>query len=97
MVIDCLSRSTFWTIIRQVVVYVFVVRDSVDRDPLGAEELRKEFRRREKERKPPSLIMMLLPCNHTEGTSPDCPPPRAQVADNALFFFFFKQKTAYEI
>ncbi|HEY3265614.1 MAG TPA: alkaline phosphatase family protein [Armatimonadota bacterium] len=30
----------------------------------------------------PSLCMLLLPCNHTSGTDPGFPTPRASVADN---------------
>ena len=30
----------------------------------------------------PNFIIMSLPCNHTEGTTPDFPTPRAMVADN---------------
>ncbi len=32
----------------------------------------------------PNLTYLTLPCNHTEGTSPDWPTPRAMVADNDL-------------
>lgn len=32
----------------------------------------------------PNLIVMALPCDHTEGTTPDFPTPRAMVADNDL-------------
>jgi hypothetical protein len=32
----------------------------------------------------PSLCMLELPCNHTEGTTPGEPAPRAHVADNDL-------------
>src|SRR5208282_1296348 len=32
----------------------------------------------------PHLIYMSLPCDHTEGTLPDFPTPRAMVADNDL-------------
>ncbi|PYV41477.1 MAG: hypothetical protein DMG06_16985 [Acidobacteria bacterium] len=53
-------------------------------DQQRADEFLKEFRHFEKEGNLPNLIMMLLPCNHTEGTSPDFPTPRAQVADNDL-------------
>ena len=53
-------------------------------DQQRADEFLKEFRRFEKEVNLPNLVMMLLPCDHTEGTSPDFPTPRAQVADNDL-------------
>ena len=32
----------------------------------------------------PALSMLLLPCDHTSGTSPGYPTPRASVADNDL-------------
>lgn len=32
----------------------------------------------------PALSIMLLPCDHTSGTSPGAPTPRAMVADNDL-------------
>jgi hypothetical protein len=32
----------------------------------------------------PNLIIMSLPCDHTQGTTPDYPTPRAMVADNDL-------------
>ncbi|HLJ94227.1 MAG TPA: alkaline phosphatase family protein, partial [Gemmataceae bacterium] len=32
----------------------------------------------------PNLIYLTLPCNHTEGTNPGWPTPRAMVADNDL-------------
>jgi YVTN family beta-propeller protein len=32
----------------------------------------------------PNLIYLTLPCDHTEGTRPDSPTPRAMVADNDL-------------
>jgi DNA-binding beta-propeller fold protein YncE len=38
----------------------------------------------EKRDKMPSLCLLLLPCDHTNGTSPDFPTPRASLADNDL-------------
>jgi YVTN family beta-propeller protein len=32
----------------------------------------------------PNLVYVFLPCNHTQGTSPNWPTPRAMVADNDL-------------
>jgi hypothetical protein len=32
----------------------------------------------------PNLIYLTLPCDHTDGTKPDFPTPRAMVADNDL-------------
>ncbi len=32
----------------------------------------------------PNLVILTLPCDHTQGTTPDFPTPRAMVADNDL-------------
>jgi YVTN family beta-propeller protein len=38
----------------------------------------------EKKGEMPNLVIMSLPCDHTEGTKPDYPTPRAMAADNDL-------------
>jgi YVTN family beta-propeller protein len=38
----------------------------------------------EKKGEMPNLVIMSLPCDHTQGTKPDFPTPRAMVADNDL-------------
>jgi len=38
----------------------------------------------EKQGSMPNLTYLFLPCDHTEGTRPDSPTPRAMVADNDL-------------
>jgi len=43
-----------------------------------------EFRELERSQTLPNLIVMLLPIDHTNGTSPGFPTPRAMVADNDL-------------
>jgi YVTN family beta-propeller protein len=43
-----------------------------------------EFRVYEKKGEFPNLVYVTLPCNHTEGTNPGFPTPRAMVADNDL-------------
>jgi hypothetical protein len=43
-----------------------------------------EFRQFEKKGELPNFILMSLPCDHTEGTKPGFPTPRAMVADNDL-------------
>ena len=53
-------------------------------DQVRADIFLKEFRGFEKSGQLPNLIMMLLPANHTNGTSPGTPTPRAYVADNDL-------------
>ena len=53
-------------------------------DVYRAREFLKEFREFEKGGLLPKLIIMLLPNNHTSGTKPGFPTPRAMVADNDL-------------
>ncbi len=43
-----------------------------------------EFQRMSREKRVPNLIVMTLPCDHTEGRNPNYPTPRAMVADNDL-------------
>ncbi|MCB9208818.1 MAG: bifunctional YncE family protein/alkaline phosphatase family protein [Ignavibacteriales bacterium] len=53
-------------------------------DVYRAEEFIKEFREFEKNDNFPNFIIMLLPNDHTSGTRPGLPTPRAAVADNDL-------------
>ena len=53
-------------------------------DVYRAREFLKEFREFEAQGALPNLIVMLLPNDHTSGTKPDLPTPRASVADNDL-------------
>ena len=53
-------------------------------DVYRAREFLREFRDFEAKGSLPSLIVMLLPNNHTSGTNPGFPTPRAMVADNDL-------------
>ena len=53
-------------------------------DQQRADEFLKEFRQFEKVGNLPNLVMMLLPNDHTTGTRPNYPTPRAQAADNDL-------------
>jgi YVTN family beta-propeller protein len=53
-------------------------------DQQRADEFLKEFRQFEMKGNLPNLVMMLLPNDHTTGTRPAYPTPRAQVADNDL-------------
>ena len=53
-------------------------------DQLRVDEFLKEFREFEKNGNLPRLVVMLLPQDHTAGTSPGYPTPRACVADNDL-------------
>jgi YVTN family beta-propeller protein len=43
-----------------------------------------ELRKWEQAGTMPNLVYVTLPCNHTEGTRPEYPTPRAMVADNDL-------------
>jgi YVTN family beta-propeller protein len=53
-------------------------------DQVRADIFLKEFREFERNGNFPNLVMMLLPDDHTVGTSPGSPTPRATVADNDL-------------
>jgi hypothetical protein len=53
-------------------------------DQLRADEFLKEFVAFEKNGNLPRLIVLLLPQDHTNGTAPGYPTPRAFVADNDL-------------
>ncbi len=53
-------------------------------DVYRAHEFLKELREFEATGDMPNLIMMLLPNDHTSGTRPGVPTPRAMVADNDL-------------
>ena len=53
-------------------------------DQYRADIFLKEFREFEKNGNLPRLVIMLLPNDHTNGTSPGLPTPRASVADNDL-------------
>src|SRR5262249_45523127 len=43
-----------------------------------------EFKRFEEQGKLPNLIYVFLPCDHTNGTRPGSPTPKAMMADNDL-------------
>jgi hypothetical protein len=53
-------------------------------DQVRLDEFLKEFHEFEKNGNLPRLVIMLLPQNHTNGTAPGYPTPRACVADNDL-------------
>ncbi len=53
-------------------------------DVYRASEFIKELKEFEKNRNFPNFIIMLLPNDHTSGTRPGMPTPRASVADNDL-------------
>ena len=53
-------------------------------DQWRADQFLADFKSWEQSGKMPALSIMLLPNNHTSGTSPGMPTPRASVADNDL-------------
>jgi hypothetical protein len=53
-------------------------------DQLRADVFLAEFRKYEQEGGWPNLVIIFLPSDHTSGTRPGNPTPRAQVADNDL-------------
>jgi hypothetical protein len=53
-------------------------------DQYRADIFLRDFREFEKNGSLPRLTIMLLPNDHTNGTSPDLPTPRSSVADNDL-------------
>lgn len=53
-------------------------------DALRADVFLKEFAQFEKQGNWPNLVIIFLPSDHTSGTRPGSPTPRAQVADNDL-------------
>ena len=53
-------------------------------DQLRADIFLEDFREFEKNGNLPRLVILLLPANHTNGTAPGYPTPRAMAADNDL-------------
>lgn len=62
----------------------FIGFPSVVSDVYRAAEFIKELKEFEKNGNFPNFIIMLLPNDHTSGTSPGMPTPKASVADNDL-------------
>lgn len=62
----------------------FIGWPTIVSDQYRADTYIAELNQYEKQGKMPDLSIMLLPCNHTEGTSPGFPTPEASVADNDL-------------
>jgi hypothetical protein len=70
------------------------LRDSLDPNYIGfplvvsdqwrADRFLSQFKKWEESGDAPNLTIMLLPCDHTGGTNPGWPTPRANVADNDL-------------
>src|SRR5262249_56299096 len=54
------------------------------RDKFGVDVMNKEEESFSRQDKVPDLMIMILPCDHTEGTDPKYPTPRAMMADNDL-------------
>ncbi len=53
-------------------------------DQWRADEFIKEYSAESKANRVPNLMIMSLPCDHSEGTDPTYPTPRAMMADNDL-------------
>lgn len=53
-------------------------------DQARADIFIEEYKQFSREDKVPNLMVMALPCDHTEGLNPDYPQPRSMVADNDL-------------
>jgi len=53
-------------------------------DVIRADIFLREFEEFERRGEFPNLVIIFLPSNHTSGTSPGAPTPRAQIADNDL-------------
>lgn len=53
-------------------------------DVYRAQLFLEDWKKYEAEGRLPNLIYVTLPCNHTNGTKPDFPTPKAMVADNDL-------------
>jgi YVTN family beta-propeller protein len=53
-------------------------------EQIRADRFLQEFRAFERNHNLPDFIVMLLPIDHTQGTTPGFPTPRAMVADNDL-------------
>jgi hypothetical protein len=62
----------------------FIGFPSIISDQRRAQEFLREFKEFEAKGELPSFMIMLLPNDHTSGTRPGMPTPRAMVADNDL-------------
>lgn len=58
----------------------------IQSDQSRADAFIKEYRAFSKADKVPDLMILCLPCDHSEGLNPDYPTPRAMRADNDLAF-----------
>lgn len=56
----------------------------IQSDQSRADAFLKEYRQYSKTDSVPDLMILCLPCDHTEGLNPDYPTPRAMQADNDL-------------
>jgi len=62
----------------------FVYWPLIQSDQARADLFIDEYQRFSKEDRVPQLMIMALPCDHTEGRNPDYPQPQCMVADNDL-------------
>lgn len=56
----------------------------IQSDQARADEFIRDYGVRSREGKVPNLMILSLPCDHTQGADPDFPTPRAMLADNDL-------------
>jgi YVTN family beta-propeller protein len=79
-----ISASAVIVGLRDVYNPTYAAAESKVPDVLRADTFLKEFATFEQNGQLPSLVLLLLYNDHTAGTSPGFPTPRAQVADNDL-------------
>ena len=79
-----IKADTSQAALRRVLHPRFIGFPSIVSDQWRADQFLSEFRGWEKDGKMPRFSIMLLPNDHTAGTSPGMPTPRAAVADNDL-------------
>lgn len=79
-----IRAETSQAALRKVLHPRFIGFPSIVSDQWRADQFLAEFREWEKEGKMPEFLIFLFPNDHTAGTSPGMPTPRAAVADNDL-------------
>ncbi|HRK22793.1 MAG TPA: alkaline phosphatase family protein, partial [Fimbriimonadaceae bacterium] len=79
-----IRAETSQAALRKVLHPRFIGFPSIVSDQWRADQFLAEFRDWEKDGKMPEFLIFLFPNDHTAGTSPGMPTPRAAVADNDL-------------
>lgn len=80
----CISSGTTNAALRPCLSTHFIGFPLTVSDQWRADQFLSDFKTFEDENSLPALCMLLLPANHTSGTAPGMPTPRAGVADNDL-------------